>query len=513
MRRARPWLLWIAIFVGGTALLLAMRTSVDQAHVVLAYLLLVLGGSVSGGRWLGLTLSLAAFGVIDYAFQPPYETLGTHKPLDFTTLFAFLATATVATQLLARAQAEAAAARRRADEVLWLSRLGSESLSAGRAEEALEAIAEAIRRTFGVAECRILRAEEGALALAARGVAHEVPAPDALPRLIQWVARSGHAAGVRADGHTVHATRPASDDEPLPLDASGLVVLLFPLRVQSRVVGTLALIDDRPMALDAARQRFLLALAYYAALGVERTRLVAAAEHAEALREAARLRDVLLASVSHDLRTPLTSIKALAQEAARRGDVAAPAIEEQADRLTRMVADLLDLSRLRSASFPVSPELNTAEDLLGALRRHVAGLPGAGRVHFTVDVSQPALLGRFDFVQTLRILGNLVENALRYSPAESVVEVSARAEGDHLLFEVADRGPGIPPEELTRIFEPFYRPPGATPDAGRAGLGLSIARRLAEAQEGSLEYQPRAGGGSVFVLELPAARLEASEVG
>src|SRR5437879_5072601 len=260
-------------------------------------------------------------------------------------------------------------------------------------------------------------------------------------------------------------------------------------------------------AADRARfrqRRFLEALAYYAALAIERTRLVAEAERAEALREADRLKDSVLASVSHDLRTPLTTIKALAQEGALRGETNALAIEEQADRLGRLVANLLDLSRLKGGALPVNLELNTAEDLVGAAIRQMAGLLQDRTVDTRVDFTEPALMGRFDFVQSLRILTNLLGNALQYTPASSPIELSVQREGALLVFAVADRGPGIPVAERDRIFEPFYRPPGGPADVGGSGFGLAIARRLAELQGGTLEYAARPGGGSIFALRLPA---------
>src|SRR5262249_35222124 len=111
---------------------------------------------------------------------------------------------------------------------------------------------------------------------------------------------------------------------------------------------------------------------------------------------------------------------------------------------------------------------------------------------------------------SLRVLANLVENAAKYSPAASPIEVEARREGAELAIVVRDRGPGIPDEDAERVFEPFYRAGGVAPDVGGAGLGLSIARRLAEAQGGTLTYQPRAGGGAVFTLRLSAVDLEDS---
>ncbi|HEX8724879.1 MAG TPA: ATP-binding protein, partial [Gemmatimonadaceae bacterium] len=279
--------------------------------------------------------------------------------------------------------------------------------------------------------------------------------------------------------------------------------LTLPLTVHGEAVGSLRLYHPLDITLDESQNRFLEALTYYAALGVERVRLEAEAAHAEALREANRLKDVLLATVSHDLRTPLTTIKALAQDGALRGDENAVVIEEQADRLSRLVNDLLDLSRIKGGTFKTNAELNSAEDVIGAVVRQFAGAARGRQLVTELDLSQPALFGMFDFVHTLRILGNLVENALRYGPKGSTVDLKATREGDRLRFTVADRGPGVPPSEVHQIFEPFYRPPSSANDGG-AGLGLSIAQRLAHAQGGMVEYAPRRGGGSVFSLVLPA---------
>ena len=372
-RLGRPgsWLFWTATLLAVTMALVSVRDDLGdlgQAHVTLIYLLVVLGGSASGGRALGFTLACACFLLIDYFLQTPYDMLSVDKPLDWLVLLAFLVTATVATQLLGRANAEAAAARQHAEEI------------------------------------------------------------------------------------------------------------------------------DR-----------------LAALSVQ---LAAEAEHAEALREADRLKDALLASVSHDLRTPLTTIKALAHDLAAAGDERAAVIEQQSDRLNHMVADLLDLSRLNAGGVPMQTEINAAEDLVGAAIQQVAGALGERELLTSLALREPMPVGRFDFVHSLRILVNLIENALKYSPADAPIEVAMRGEGEWIAIAVADRGPGVRPAERERIFEPFYRPAGVSPDgarAGGAGLGLAIARRLAQAQAGTLTYEDRPGGGSVFTLRLPAARLLARE--
>jgi two-component system sensor histidine kinase KdpD len=145
--------------------------------------------------------------------------------------------------------------------------------------------------------------------------------------------------------------------------------------------------------------------------------------------------------------------------------------------------------------------------------RQTRGLFGDRQLRTIIDLSSPALVGQFDFAQSLRVLANLLENAARYSPPSQTIELAAKREGASLVFSVSDRGPGVRDEDLARIFEPFFRAKNSAPDAGRAGLGLSIARTLAELQGGSVTYAPRPGGGSIFSLHLPAAevRLDALE--
>jgi two-component system sensor histidine kinase KdpD len=354
------WAFWLSVIVVATVVMRSSRGRIEQ-DAAFVYILIVLGATAGGERWLGIIVALLGFLSINYFFQPPFDTLTVSGPLDLLALAAFLTTALVANHLLTRARTEAERARRHAEEIEHLS-----------------------------AEIR----------------------------------------------------------------------------------------------------------------------------HAEALREANRMKDILLASVSHDLRTPLTTIRALAQDIQTDGSRArtqAGVIVEQADRLGKMVADVLDLSRLRAGAFTMNPEVNTAEDLLGAAVRQFSGVPDANRIETVIDYSKPALLGTFDFVQSLRVLTNLIENALRHSPRSTAVTVSVAQIGSNLSFQIADKGPGVPPSEQQRIFEPFYRPNGAAADAGAAGLGLSIAKRLAESQGGSVFYADRPGGGSVFTFEVPAAAQELVE--
>src|SRR6185437_236460 len=460
-----PWLFWTLVLAVVTGGMLLLRDDLDQAHVALIYLMVVLGASASAGRAVGIGLACAGFALIDFFFQPPFDTLAIGKRPDWLVLIAFLATAAVATQLLARARAEAEGARRRAEEIDRLSLLGAETLSVGRAEEALGAIAHVIRDTIGVAVCEIFvlgTARDIAVRVTGADQPDADDASGASRELVTWVAANGRVAAEREDGSLFRATRPANENVSFDFALGDARALLVPLIVHERTVGVLRLAHTHAIALDPPQRRFLAALSYYAALGIERVRLVAEAEHAEALR------------------------------------------------LNRMVADLLELSRLNAGALPVRRELNAAEDLVGAAIQQVSGALNGREVRASIEWSEPVLVGQFDFVHSLRILVNLIENALKYSPADTPIDIEVRRTDGMLLITVADRGPGITGAERERIFDPFYRLiPGVSPDDGAgAGSGLAIARRLAEAQGGNVTYADRAGGGSCFTLELPASSIE-----
>ncbi len=338
-RTITMYTVWCLIFALAVLVLFWFRARVDKAHVVLVFLLVVLGASAAGGRTLGIVLSLAAFLTFDWAFLPPYGTLVVRDPLDWLALVAFLLTSLVAAQLLYAARAQRAAVER------------------------------------------------------------EVAA-----------------------------------------------------------------------------------------------------------REGERLKDALLAGVSHDLRTPLTSIKGLAHELAQDGDERALIIEEEADRLNRLVTDLLDAARAGSGGFPVDPQPNALDDLLGALVRQFAGRADRNRLRVSLDRPEELIIGNFDFVQTLRVVTNLADNALKFSPLDSEVEVTGGADHQSMIVRIRDRGPGMLAPVDQNHTDSSYAEAGNTRHGISAGLGLSIARGLAAAQAGRIDYREPPGGGSEFTLSLPLVK-------
>lgn len=497
----REWALWFAVLAAVTVGMHAGRDRLNEAHVTIAYLLIVQVASARAGRRLGIALAIVAFLSFDLFFLPPFNTLTIQNPFDWLVLVAFLGTGILSAQLLHRADAEAELARARAVEIDRLAALGAHTLNAGRAEDALAAIVAVIRASLPIDECVVYAADQRGDSFVTVARSGGEPEPASSDSLVPWVATQGANASIHADA-TARVDRAGEGLTDVRAE-DALVSLLRPLRVRSETVGVLRISKASGLVLTSDDARVLEALSFYAALGVERVRLAAEAERAALLQETHRAKDAVLASVSHDLRTPLTTIKGLAHEIAATGDDRAAVIEEEADRLTTFVAQLLDLSRINAGRAVQDIQPNEAEDLLGAAAQRVAGRLEGHELRFHVARDDALLFGRFDFSQTLRALVNLIENAAKYSPAAAPIDVSAYRRGAKLEFAVADRGSGIPVHESTRIFEPFYRI-GGPPDSAGAGLGLPIARGIAEAQGGSLIVEARDGGGTVFRLAVPA---------
>ena len=505
MKTPRRTARWLAILAASTIVLLLLRDALDKAHVAFVFLLVVLGASADAGRRVGLLVTGLAFLVFNYLFLPPYYTLVIANPLDWLILVTFAITSAVAAQLLFRAQMNTALALARADEVDRLAALGAESLAAPTAADALTAIARVTQTALGADHVTVYEYDAKRSPSALQAVAttrseqsssNSTPLDAGQPTPTAWYGESVRTAVQLPDGTT------RIDPETL----IGLAVRRVDRRldVRHQALGQLSVEFARDTEMTAARARFLDALAYYAALGLERVRLEASAEKAEAERRMESMRTALLMSVSHDLRTPLTTIKALAHELLSRNEsAAARVISEESDRLDRMVGDLLDLSRIQSGALPTQPELNTVDELIGASLRRSHGALGDRAV--AVTLPDAMLVARFDLAQSVRVLVNLLENAAKYSPSGSGIEIVARADGPDVCIDVVDHGKGVAVADAERIFEPFFRPHGTPPDVRGTGLGLSIARGLAEAQGGWLRYATARDGGAVFTFSIPGA--------
>jgi two-component system sensor histidine kinase KdpD len=245
-------------------------------------------------------------------------------------------------------------------------------------------------------------------------------------------------------------------------------------------------------------------------LAAERTSLATQAAQAEGLAEANRMKDALLATVSHDLHTPLTTIRALAGRRSVAEDADWSLVQQETDRLAHLVRELLDYSRIRGGALPVRIETYPAEDLVGAVARECAHRLNTHTLHTHVPMAGPVLAGVFDLVLSTRVLVNLVENAAKYGTTDSRIDLHVERVGAALRFSVSNEGAVIADVDRERIFEPFTRGGSALTQSRvhGVGLGLAIARALTEAQAGSLALavvpDTARPGVTTFVLTLPA---------
>ncbi|MGA6220965.1 DUF4118 domain-containing protein [Streptomyces umbrinus] len=449
---------WL-VGVGGPALLTLLLTSVTPsvglANDMLLFLTLTVAAALLGGLHPALASAVVGSLLLNWFFTPPVHTLTIADPKNIVAIAIFVGVAvSVASVVDLAARRTHQAARLRAESEI-LSVLAGSVL---RGETSLEALLERVRETFGMESVALLERDS-----------------DVDP----WTCAG--SVGPRP------CQSPENADVDMPVGDH------MALALSGRV-------------LPAEDRRVLAAFAAQAAVVLDRQRLQSQADQSRALAEGNRIRTALLAAVSHDLRTPLAGIKA-AVSSLRSEDVAwseedqaelLEGIEEGADRLDNLVGNLLDMSRLQTGTVtPLIREIDLDEVVPMAL----GGVPEDS---VELDIPETLPMVAVDPGLLERSVANLVENAVKYSPAGERVLVSASAMADRVEVRVVDRGPGVPDAGKDRIFEPFQRY-GDAPRGAGVGLGLAVARGFAEAMRGTLTAEDTPGGGLTMVLTLPAA--------
>jgi two-component system sensor histidine kinase KdpD len=457
------------------------RAGVNPPTIESIYMVLVLGLAAWGGWAVGATASVAAMLCFNYFFLPPLGTLTIAEPANWVALVSFLAASTFASRLVAtaRRQAEEAQRRRREVEILYDLCFGLFAAS-----QHPGVLGEAAARTL-----QAIGAETGALFLDAAEpvsrVGEERLEIDPFRLAQARETREVSAAGPGGELRTAY----------VPLHVGGILngVLVARGRLASRAV------------LEPAGR--LLALA------VERERLLAESAHLAAVRESDTLKTSLLRAVSHDLRTPLTAMRLeiesldrqLADHPQARASVEGLSLEQE--RLARRIDNLLSLARLEAGVARPHPEPVPASFLFRAARESLALILAGRPVEVRVEPRCPDLWA--DPSLTLEVLVNLLENAARAAPPGRPIELAAAPDPDsprRVRVEVRDHGPGLPAGVRRLVESPReLRPTGESGDSASGGLGLQIARGLAEANGGALALLDRPGGGTIARLTLPAA--------
>ena len=502
--RAYPVALVAVATALGVALLLRPLAGIENVDLV--FLTAVVGVAVRHGLGPSLAASVASVLAYNFFFIPPLHTFAVADPTNVAALFFFHVVAVVTSNLAARARAQAVAARRRAETT-----------------EALHAFSRRIADVVALDDLLRVTARQVASMLAIDAV---LLLPDETGRL---QARAGCPSADRLDPLDVEAVRSAwATDQPGGRgrrDALRVGERLFlPLRTSHGLVGVVGISSssassrDPPGApLTLEERRLLDALLDQAAVAIERVRLAAERDEARLAAETERLRSALLASLSHDLKTPLASITgavtALRQyaelyDAAARDELAGT-IQDEAERLTRFVTNLLDMARLEAGGIVLDRQPVDLGEVVGTALQRTAPVLAGHRV--AVDVAADVPMLDLDPVLLEQVLVNLLDNAAKHAPPGSTVAVDGRRHGDTVVLTVADEGPGLAPGAVSRVFEKFYRASDGDRRRAGTGLGLAICRGFVEALGGTVGAANRTDRpGAVFTVTFPAATFAAA---
>jgi two-component system sensor histidine kinase KdpD len=547
-RRAAGYLLAGALVALISVAIGAVPFGSALSHRAPIYLLAVLAAGALLGRGPAVLASLLSFLAFNWFFVEPIHTFTVVDAKEWQALLLFLAAALVTGQLTALLRARAEAADRREREAVALYEVGKALVGAASADAALVAGTDRLQASLGLTVCDVLLADgpDGSTGPHLRSVKGLALATGDLATA-QWVLAHGQAASrgwTRASGGGRRLVRlhgqapPARAGGRAPAGAAFL-----PLAVEGRPVGVLyAVARGGTAALSPAEHRLLAAACDQFALSVERGRLQREAVNAEVLARTDELRAALLSSVSHDLRMPLAAIKAAAgsllqqevgwDEAARNAFAAQ--IEREADRLNRLVENLLSLSRIEAGALVLDRQWYPIGELIADTVARLEPVLANHRVDVAVPDTLPPV--PLDYLLIQQVVANLLENAAKYAPPGTRIRVAAEAAGDRVRVRVENEGPGLPPWERERVFERFYRVPGAVSPDGAAtaaaapgpgrppaargtGLGLAVCAGFVGAHGGRIWVEtparvPAVGGdgyamgqaaprGAVFVFELP----------
>jgi two-component system sensor histidine kinase KdpD len=485
-----------------TALIGLIRSIAPVANVSMLYLVVVLALATRLGRGPAVAASFGAFLAYDWFFVDPIHQLTAAGPSEWLSLGVLLITAIITSQLAANERLRAEQAMRREREAVLLYD-ALRLIGVPDFDDGLRMAADRIRAELHVTTVGVELLMANGRRTASSGEAVSVPTTTEL-------LGGGRAPTAGAEGGPARWIRMVPPNAATAPVAGNWRRYEVPIQSGTRRIGQISLVREGSRGPFSEHESRLLALlATQLGALVERVELQEAKTRAEVLRRTDELKTSLLNAVSHDLRSPLASIIASAGSL-RQTDVQwtdaeraefVEAIEQQAERLSRIVGNLLDLSRIEAGALRPDKQLHDVgsliDDVLDRLR------PATERHRMSVRVSDDLPPVMLDEVQIDQVLSNLVENAAKYAPAGSEIEVSVHRDDADLIVEVGDHGPGIPPEEIGRLFTPFHRIGGIGTRPPGFGVGLAVAKGLVVAHGGRIWATNRTDGGARFIFTLP----------
>jgi two-component system sensor histidine kinase KdpD len=486
----------IAVLAVATLISLALRSLLTATNLVMVFLLGVVAIAIRCSRRVSVAASILSVAAFDFFCVPPYLTFVISDYEYLVTFAGMLVVALVISTQTARIRENVLHAMDREARTQALYRLSSALAGQTRVFEIARAAAELAEEVLQTTVV-IFLPDSGRISFRKR-TSEQPPIPMPDESIAQWVFEKGRKAGSRTENFP------------------GAPALYLPLRGTADVYGVMYVIPKADENVFGTDQQNLLDLfANQTASAIQRSISQKAAEDTRLTMEVEQMRSSLLSAVSHDLRTPLASITGAASSLRSQWDRLTDnvreelleSISEEAERLSRLVDNLLDMTRFESGKVELRRDFCPLEEIVGsALQRLSHRLKDRPlTTHLPADL--PPVFG--DDVLLGQLVTNLLENALKYTPPGAPLELEAWSANGQVILEVRDRGPGLPPGEEDRIFEKFYR--GASEripgNIRGAGLGLAICRAIVKAHEGSIQAFNRPDGGAVFRVLLPLAPL------
>jgi len=491
-----------------TGVMYYLRLEQSPSSLPMLYLLVVTLAALFLGRLSAILAAVEAFFALNYYFVEPRYRLTVQQPAEWLSLCMFLLTAIVTSQLLAMQRARAEEAQRSKQETDALAEASWAVASEPDRDRALSKVLEQLASIVPLRSADLLVVDEhGQRHLLAHFGSPEHDRPDAQeyggPDPVQLVLDERRAIGWDDTRHGDDAL--SNGPEP--------AAVYLPVIIEGTVLGVLHLDRNDRQELSQTQRRVIRSLVNYAAVAIQRDKLVQVEARAQALAEADRLKTALLSMVTHDFRSPLTSIKASVGTLLQEGATSDPGtqrallegVDQETDRLNRLVGNILDLSRLEAGAWRPKREMISLTEVVGAALDSFDADANA-RIQVRLDAKIEEIW--VDLVQIVQVLRNLLENALKYSAPDQQVILTAVDRHNTIVIDVLDRGPGLPAGEEAKIFEPFYRGPSVTETSVPGiGIGLAICRGLVEAHGGTIGAANRDGGGAVFRVILPVSEL------
>jgi two-component system, OmpR family, sensor histidine kinase KdpD len=487
----QPNMIVLALTIGATLIGYGMKPFFELSNIIMIYLLCVVAVASWLGRGPAILTSILSVAAFDFFFVPPHLTFAVADTQYLVTFAVMLIVGIVISTLTAsvRQLAMTSAAREQRTAALYAM---SRELASSRGTATLLHIS--VRHIASVFDCDVaglLAESSGRLEIRA-GDAVRFPLDDRERGVAQWVLDTGQIAGLGTK------TLPSA------------IATYIPLRGTAGCFGVMGVHPRNSAPFSPEQLLQLESFCSQAALALECDRLAEEARKAQVTAESEKSRNALLSTVSHDLRTPLAAISgassSLLLDGSRQSETVrrelAETIHAESERLGRLVANLLEMTKLQSGTVALKREPCPIDEFVGSALGRLDAILGGRKIETRIDSELP--LAEVDALLLEQVFINVIENAHKYSDAKSAINISARLDGAHIRVEVADRGPGVPENERTDIFERFTRGTNARNQRG-SGLGLAIAKAVIEAHGGRIGVTSREGGGAVFWFTVPAS--------